>query len=76
MNVQQITDSVIAARQHHSPRVNVVLRTGRVVDVSGLTPEGVLLMLRVWGVAYAEIAHIAWTLPKPRSSKGLSQCLD
>jgi hypothetical protein len=79
MNVQEIRDSVITARKHHSDRVNVVLRNGRVIDVTGLTEDGVLLMLRVWGVVYAEIAHFAWTLPKPKSSSRMkdgSQCLD
>jgi hypothetical protein len=79
MNVPQIVDAVRSARANLSPRVMVVLHTGRTLDVSGLTPEGVLNMLRVWGVPYAEIAHFSWTLPKPKSSSRMkdgSQCLD
>jgi hypothetical protein len=76
MTVPQLVDSVRSARANQSPRVTVVLRNGRAIDVSGLTPEGVLTMLRVWGVTYAEIAHVSWSLPKPRSSKGTFQCLD
>jgi hypothetical protein len=76
MNVQQIVDSVRSARANQSPRITAVLRNGRELDVSGLTAEGVLNMLRVWGVTYAEVAHFSWTLPKPRSPKGTPPCLD
>jgi len=76
MTVPQIVDAVRSARANQSPRIIAVLHTGRELDVSGLTVEGVLNMLRVWGVPYGQIAHFAWTLPKPRSRKDHRTCLD